>query len=263
MNLTKAIQTLLAPELKKLGFALEHERKIWTFYRDSPEHQDRIELDQSDWYPHAIRVYFITGSKMISYHDLRKENQAVLTWEEISDRFANLEDLLEFAALNQEWLHYEDEASLERLLLSIVAVSKNEALAWFEQNQPEACPIPLSAILTEAFQESAYTFFSAHHLKVEDPSCLNQLEQLLTQDRASDIRLEATFFLGEVFRTNLGGGVWTLKNNRALWLERIGGYENGKIEPYLFIEQFKANGESLYEYYQIWEDLIQQLGSTQ
>ncbi|MFD2330787.1 hypothetical protein ACFSR7_16160 [Cohnella sp. GCM10020058] len=258
MNISKAIRDIIVPELKGIGFSLKQDKNIWIFSRDNAQNQEQIEIDKSDWYKNAIRVQYYTNKKSISYQALQNqdEEQATLTMQDLKNKFANHTEMLAFVEHNNEWLHYEDETSLCNLLQNIVQVTKESALLWFKQNQTKPNSIPLDMILTNDFQQAAYEFFDTNNLKVNDPSCLNHLEELLMQDNSVKSILYATFYLGEVFRINLGGGTWRLENKSTLFLDRVGNLVNIKLQPYQFIEKYVEDKESLYEYFQIWDDLV-------
>lgn len=234
MKLSKSIEQIVVPEFLKLGFSCEKERNYWIFTRIKDFNQQMIQIDKSDWERNTVRAtYSVAGMSVNTFYFL---NQPL-----------------------EDWHVYTDEESLTDTLHLIVQITKEHALDWFERNH--RAPKQLNGfeiILDDTFRSKAEAFCKQNQLETKKPRSLEQLEEILRKDSSHEMILYATFFLGEVFKHNLGGGKWVLSDENEPKLIDIGDLEGYEISPYAFVMNVVEDSEdNLYEYYEVWNELME------
>lgn len=233
MSFSKSVEKILVLEFMRLGFSCENEGQYWVFTRSIDSNLQMIQIDRSDLQKNTVRITYSTNGHIVnSFHFLNQPTQ--------------------------DWHFYSDEQSLNGVLEQINYITNEYALRWFEEHaEKRDDTILFNVFLEDEFQVKAESFYRRNELKKTEPETLKHLDKLLKNNPSTEVVLFATYYLGEVFIENLGGGKWTLTSDNTLMLINIGGLEGFEIEPYTFVRNcIESDDINLYMYFEVWRDLI-------
>lgn len=223
-------------EMKEIGFRYQgkHGKYGWRFVRSHGDVEQYITFATNPFGENNIRVEFSTSKNMYG----------TLGNKFVTDR--NLINALGYWA-------WDDEASLKKVFISLFDVIKEYGLEWFEMNLiPDIEPSPQKdRELLDNRIVLADSFMKEYDLTSYVPEHIEKIEQVLRESKtkATDWQkiMEASAFIGEVVRHNLGGNwEWDI-GNETTCIKGIGGKENlaflcfVEVTNYWDKPQFKIN----------------------
>lgn len=223
-------------ELKEIGFRYQgkHGKYGWRFGRSHGDVEQYITFTTNPIDENKIRVEFSTS----------RFRFGPMGHHFVTDRTV-------FG--NSGYWAWGEERSLEEVFISLFDVIKEFGLEWFEMNlTPDIEPSPQKdRELLDNRIVLADSFMKKYDLTSYMPEHIEKIEQVLRESKteATDwqIIMEASAFIGEIVRHNLGGNwEWDI-GNETTCMKGIGGKENlaflcfVEVTTYWDKPQFKIN----------------------
>ncbi|WP_339257667.1 hypothetical protein MKZ12_26995 [Paenibacillus sp. FSL R5-0713] len=234
MNITKIIKKALYERFRELSFVYqESSSNPWVFIRSRIGYsQEMIEIDRSDWESCTIRCTFQTGSNSISSTKLAEGSI-------------------------REWYVYQSKEELHQILNYFGELVEKYALQWFAEHAVVLSPAPPNYLGTE-WIDFMHDFIETNHIKLEDPSSVVILDELIKQEIDQNETYSVGFCFGEIIIKRFGAE-WEYNKEQGPMIKNIAGNPRFKRSPHELVKKVleSRNQLSLQRYYNDIEFVVE------
>lgn len=236
LNITKIIKKVLYERLRELSFVYQDSSSNpWVFVRSRNGYsKEIIEIDRSDWESCAIRCTFQTDSKSISSTKLAEGKV-------------------------HEWYVYRNNEELHQILNYFGELIEKYALQWFAEHAVALSPAPPNYLGTE-WIDFMHDFVETNHIKLEVPSSIVILDELIVQGIDQNEIYSVGFCFGEIIIKRFGAE-WEYTKEQGPMIKNIAGNPRFRRSPHELVKNVLAsrNQLSLQRYYNDIEFVVEDL----